>query len=161
VTAVTAGDAFSIGVGVLILVAIGAQVLRQRREAPTRGWVRKQPVLFTASAAILVHARGLEGSGWAALKGAGWPQLVVHVGGIEATIGAFDRLVGGNTMLTEGAQMRLDRLPAFPLVGGSHDCIALTGNDGTGPREWKVSPRSTSIQELWAQLLAAGVIPAA
>jgi hypothetical protein len=157
----TARDVFPMVVGVGILVAIGAQALRQRREAPTRGWIRKQPVLFTASAAILVHARGLEGSGWAALKGAGWSRLVVHVGGIEATIGVFDRLVSGNTMLTDGAQMRLGRLPAIPIVGGSHDCITLTGNDGTGPREWKVSPRSTSIEEVWAQLLAAGVTPAA
>lgn len=156
-----AGFAFLILVVVLMVVAITGQALRQRRESPTRDWVRKQPVLFTARAAILVHARGLQGNGWGALKGAGWPQLVVHAGGIEATIGAFDGLVSGNTMLTEGARMRLDHLSAFPIVAGSHDCIRLTGNDGTGPREWKVSPRSTSIDELWGQLLAAGVTPTA
>ncbi|HEY0870922.1 MAG TPA: hypothetical protein VGD55_11030, partial [Acidothermaceae bacterium] len=118
-----------------------------------------QPVLFTARAVILVHARGVQGYGWGALTGAGWPQLVVHVGGIEATIGPFDGLVSGNTMLTEGASMRLDRLSAFPIVAGSRDCIRLVGNDGTGAREWKVSPRSSSIDELWTQLLAAGVTP--
>lgn len=103
----------------------------------------------------------MQGSGWGALKGAGWPRLVVHLGGIEATIAPFDGLVSGNTMLTEGATMRRERLGAFPIVAGNHDCIRLMGNDGTGPREWKVSPRDTSIDELWAQLLAAGVTPAA
>jgi hypothetical protein len=83
------------------------------------------------------------------------------LGRIEATIGAFDGLVSGNAMLTAGARMRLDRLSAVPIVAGDHDCIRLMGNDGTGPREWKVSPRSTSIDELWAQLLAAGVTPTA
>jgi hypothetical protein len=83
------------------------------------------------------------------------------VGGIEATIGAADSLVSGNTMLTEGATMRRERLPALPIVAGNHDCIRLMGNDGTGPREWKVSPRDTSIDELWAELLAAGVTPSA
>jgi hypothetical protein len=161
VTVVTAGSAFTILVFVLMAVAFFLHALRKRRESPTRDWVRKQPVLFTTRAAILVHARGLEGNGWGALKGAGWPQLVVHLGGIEATIGAFDGLVSGNTMLTDGASMRLDRLSVFPLVAGSHDCIRLTGSDGIGSREWRVSPRSTSIDELWAQLVAAGVSPTA
>ncbi len=84
---------------------------------------------------------------------------MVHIGGLEATIGAFDRLVSGSTMLTQGATMRREPLPSFPLVAGSHDGIRLMGNDGTGPREWLVSPRGTSIDELWAQLVAAGVTP--
>lgn len=103
----------------------------------------------------------MEGNGWGSLHGAGWPHLVVHPGGIEATIGGFDGLVSGNTMLIEGATMRRDRLPAFPIVAGGHDCITLMGTDGTGPREWKVSPRDASIEELWSQLLAAGVVPTA
>ena len=103
----------------------------------------------------------MQGNGWGTLKGAGWPQLVVHLGGLEATIGAFDGLVSGNTMLTEGTTMRRERLSGFPIVAGNRDCIRLVGNDGTGPREWKVSPRDTSIDELWAQLLAAGVTPTA
>jgi hypothetical protein len=86
---------------------------------------------------------------------------VVHQGGIEATIAPFDGLVSGNTMLTEGATMRRERLPAIPIVAGNHDCISLMGNDGTGLREWRVSPRDTSVDELWAQLLAAGVTPTA
>lgn len=156
---VTAGLWFLIVVVVLMAVAIGALVRRQRRESPTRDWVREQPVLFEARAAILIHARACPGSGWGALKGAGWPRLVVHLGGIEATIAPFDGLVSGNTMLTEGATMCRERLPAFPIVAGNHDCIRLIGNDGTGPREWKVSPRDMSVDELWAQLLAAGVTP--
>ena len=144
-----------------MVVALAALAVRQRKESPTRDWVRQQPVLFKTSAAILIHARGMQGNGWGTLKGARWPQLVVHSGGLEATIGAFDGLVSGNTMLTEGASMRRERLWAFPIVAGSRDCIKLMGNDGTGPREWKVSPRGTSIDELWAQLLAAGVAPTA
>jgi hypothetical protein len=77
------------------------------------------------------------------------------------TTGKFDGLVEGTTtMLIEGATMRRERLGAWPLVGGNHDSIRICGNDGTGPREWKVSPRGTPIDEVWAQLLAAGVTPA-
>jgi hypothetical protein len=119
--------------------------MRQKRESPTRDWIRNQPVLFEARAAVLVHARGMEGTGWGTLKGAGWPRLVVHLSGIEATIGSFDGLVSGNAMLTEGATMSRERLAAFPIVAGDHDCIRLVGNDGIGPRERKVSPRDTSI----------------
>lgn len=158
---VTLGTLFLIVVPALFVVAFVSLRRRQRREAPTRDWVRQQPVLFRARAAILIHARGMEGNGWGSLHGAGWPQLVVHPGGIEATIGGFDGLVSGNTMLIEGATMRRDRLPAFPIVAGDHDCITLMGTDGTGPREWKVSPRDASIEELWSQLLAAGVVPTA
>lgn len=136
-------------------------VLRQRRECPTRDWIRNQPVLFEASAAILIHARGMRGKGWVALKGAGWPRLVVHAGGLEASIAPFDWMVSGNTILTEGATMRRDRLGAFPIVGGNHDCIRLVGNDDTGVREWRVSPRDRSVDELWAQLATAGVAPSA
>jgi len=158
---VTASLWFLIVVVALIAVSIGSLVRRQRQESPTRDWVREQPVMFEARAAILIHARGMQGNGWGALKGAGWPRLVIRQGGIEATIAPFDGLVSGNAMLTEGATMRRDRLPSIPVVAGSHDCIWLMGNDGTGFREWKVSPRDTSVDELWAQLLAAGVTPTA
>lgn len=149
---------FLIFVVVVMALAGGSLVLRQRRESPMRDWVRKQPVLFEARAAILIHARGMEGVGWAILKGAGWPRLVVHAGGLEASIAGFDGLVSGNTILTEGATMCRDRLGAFPIVG-NHDCIRLIGNDGTGVREWRVSPRDRSVDELWAQLATAGVTP--
>jgi hypothetical protein len=130
---VAAGSWFLIVVVVGMAVGIGSLILRQRRESPTRDWVREQPVLFEARAAILIHARGMQGNGWGTLKGRGWPRLVVHLGGIEATIGGFgDGLVSGNTMLTEGATMRRERLSAFPIVAGDRDCIRLMGNDGHG-----------------------------
>jgi len=146
---------------VVVVIALvgGSLVLRERRESPTRDWVREQPVLFEAKAAILIHARGMQGIGWAALKGAGCPRLVVHAGGLEATIAPFDRLVSGNAILTEGATMCRDRLGALPIVGGNHDCIRLIGSDGTGVREWRVSPRDRSDDELWTQLATAGVAP--
>jgi hypothetical protein len=156
---VTAGLLFTIAVVTLMLVALISQSVRRRRESPTRELVQVQPVIYSTRAAVLIHARGTQGSGWGSLKGAGWPQLVVHSGGLEVTIGAFDGLITGNTMLTEGATMRRERLPAWPLVAGNRDCITLRGSDGTGPREWKVSPRGTSIEEVWAQLIAAGVTP--
>jgi hypothetical protein len=146
---------------VLVAVALTSFAARRRRESPTRELVRGQPVIFATRAAVLIHARGTQGSGWGSLKGAGWPELLVHSGGLEVTIGAFDGLVSGNTMLIEGASMRRERLGARPLVAGNHDCIRLWGNDGTGPREWKVSPRGTPIDEVWAQLVAAGVTPTA
>ena len=145
----------------LAVVVVTGNVLLRRRESPTRELVRGQPVIFTTRAAVLIHARGTEGNGWGALKGAGWPELLVHSGGLEVTIGAFDGLIGGNTMLIKGATMRRERLGAWPLVSGNRDCIRLCGNDGTVPREWKVSPRGTSIDEVWMQLVAAGVTPTA
>jgi hypothetical protein len=161
VKAVTAGSWFLLVVVALFAVAIASLVRRQRRESPTQAWIRAQPVIFEARAAILIHARGLQGTGWGALKGAGWPRLVVHTGGLDATIAPFDGLVSGNAMLTKGATMRRERLPAVPIVAGNHDCIRLMGDDGTGQREWKVSPRDTSVDALWGQLIAAGVTPTA
>ena len=155
----TPGHWFLIVWVVLVVVALTSLVVRRRRQSPTRDLVQGQPVIFATRAAVLVHARGLGRTGWAAIKGAGWPQLVVHSGGLEVTIGAFDGLISGKTMLIDGATMRRERLGAWPLVAGNHDCIRLWGNDGTGPREWKVSSRGTPIDEVWAQLLAAGVTP--
>ena len=153
-------DWFVIVVGALAVFVFTGNELRRRREAPTRELVHGQPVIFATRAAVLIRARGAEGGNWGVLKkGTGSPELVVHSGGLEVTIGAFDGLIGGNTMLIEGATMRRERLGAWPLVSGNRDCIRLCGNDGTGPREWKVSPRDTSIDEVWMQLVAAGVTP--
>ena len=152
-------DWFVLVVATLAVVGFTGSELRQRRQA-TRESVRGQPVIFATRAAVLIHAQGMEGNGWGVLKGIRWPQLLVHSGGLEVTTGKFDGLVEGTTtMLIEGATIRRERL-AWPLVGGNHDSIRICGNDGTGPREWKVSPRGTPIDEVWAQLLAAGVTPA-
>ena len=70
----------------------------------------------------------------------------------------IEEFIGANI---ERATMRRERLSIWPLVGGNRDCIRLWGNDGARPLEWKVSPRGTSIDELWMQLLAAGVTPLA
>jgi len=153
-------DWFVIVVGALAVVVFTGNELRRRRESPTRELVHAQPAIFATRAAVLIHSREAGGSNWGVLKkGTGWPELVVHSGGLEVTIGPFDGLIGGNTMLIEGATMRRERLGAWPLVSGNHDSIRICGNDGTGPREWKVSPRGTPIDEVWAQLLAAGVTP--
>ena len=133
-------DWFVLVVGTLAVVGFTASEVRRRRQAPTHELVRGQPVIFATRAVVLIHARGLEGNGWAVLKGG--PQLLVHTGGLEVTIGKFDGLVAGTTtMLIDGATMRRERLGAWPLVSGNHDSIRICGNDGTGPREWKVSPR--------------------
>jgi hypothetical protein len=155
------GTWFLIAWVVVAMVALTSFAVRRRRESLTREIVHGQPVIFATRAAVLIHARGTEGSGWATLKRPGWPELLLHSGGLEVTIGAFDGLVSGNTMLLEGATMRRERLSVWPLVAGSRECIRLWGTDGTGPREWKVSPRGTPIDEVWAQLVAAGVTPAA
>jgi hypothetical protein len=154
-------DWFVIVVGALAVVVFTGNELRRRREHPTRELVHGQPVIFATRAAVLIHHRGAEGSGWGVVKkGTGWPELVVHSGGLEVTIGMFDGLIGGSTMLIEGATMRRERLGAWPLVSGNHDSIRICGNDGTGGlREWKVSPRGTPIDEVWAQLVSAGVTP--
>jgi hypothetical protein len=144
----------------LAVVVVTGNVILRRRESPTRELVHGQPAIFATRAAVLIHHREAGGSGWGVLKmGTGQPELVVHSGGLEVTIGAFDGLIGGNTMLIKGATMRRERLGAWPLVSGNRDCIRLCGNDGTSPREWKVSPRGTPIDEVWAQLVAAGVTP--
>jgi hypothetical protein len=143
---------------VLVVMGLTRLVVKRRRESPTREFVRGQPVIFATRAAVLIP---IQGRGWRSLSGAGWPQLLVHSGGLEVTIGAFDGLVSGSTTLIAGAKMRRERLGAFPLVGGNHDCIRLWGSDGVEPHEWKVSPRGTSIDEVWGQLVAAGVTPTA
>jgi hypothetical protein len=155
----TFGEWFAVVWFVLVVTALTSFVVRRRRESPTRDMVHGQPVIFATRAAVLIHARGPQGSGWGSLKGAGWPQLVVHSDGLEVTIGAFDGLVSGNTMLIQGATMRRERLSVWPPVAGNRECIRIWGNDGTGPREWKVSPRGTPVDEVWAQLVAAGVTP--
>jgi hypothetical protein len=141
---------------VLVVMGLTRLAVKRRRESPTRELVHGQPVIFATRAVVLLP---IQGRGWRALTGAGWPQLLVHSGGLEVTIGAFDGLVSGNTMLIAGAKMRRERLGAFPLVAGSHDCIRLWGTDGADPHEWKVSPRGTPIDEVWGQLVAAGVTP--
>ena len=153
------GNLFLLVWVVLVVVGLTNFAVRRRRQAPTRDLVHGAPVIFATRAAVLVRGRGMEGNGWSTVNGAGWPQLVIHAGGLEVTIGAFDGLISGNTMRLDGATMRRDRLGFWPLVAGNHDCIRLCGNDGTGLREWKVSPRGTPIDEVWAQLLAAGVTP--
>jgi hypothetical protein len=159
---VTFGTWFLIVWIVLAVVALTNFAVRRRRGAPSRKIVHGQPVTFATRAAVQIHARGMEGNGWVSLKRAGqWPEFLVHSGGLEVTIGAFDVLALGNTMLLEGATMRRERLGPFPLVVGNHDCIRLRGTDGTDPREWKVSPRGTPIDEVWAHLVAAGVTPTA
>jgi hypothetical protein len=50
---------------VLVVVALTSFVLRQRRQAPQRALVHEQSVIFATRAAILVHARKMEGNGWA------------------------------------------------------------------------------------------------
>jgi hypothetical protein len=144
-----------------VAVALTRFGMRRRRESPTREFVRGQPVIFATRAAVFIRVRRTQGSGWGALQGPGWPQLLVHSGGLEVTIGAFDGLVSGNTMLIAGSKMRRERLGAFPLVIGNHDCIRLWGTDGADPHEWKVSPRGTPIDQVWGQLIAAGVTPSA
>src|ERR1700721_1601180 len=108
----TSGAWFVTVWAVLVAVALTSFAVRRRREAPAREFVHDQRVVFATRAAVLIHARGTEGSGWGSLHGIGWPELVVHPGGLEVTIGAFDGLVSGNTML-EGATMRRGRLGAW------------------------------------------------
>lgn len=67
-------------------------------------------MIFATRAVVLVHARGSQGTGWGIMKGAGGPQLVVHPGGLEVTIGASDGMVSGNTILIDGAAMCRERL---------------------------------------------------
>ena len=156
----TFGTWFLIVWVVLFVVSITSFVLRSRRESPTRELIHGQPVFFATPAAVLVNGWKSGGSGWVPLKEAGWPEFRVHAGGLEATIGTFDGLVTGNTMLIEGATMRRERLSIWPLVGGNRDCIRLWGTDGTHSLEWKVSPRGgTSIDELWVHLVSVGVVP--
>jgi hypothetical protein len=155
----TSGNLFLTVWVVIVAVVLTRLAVRRRRESPTRELVHGEPVIFATRAAVLIRLRRTGGSGWGCLKGAGWPQLLVHSGGLEVTIGAFDGLVSGNTMLIAGAKMRRERLGTFPLVAGNHDCIRLWGTDGADPHEWKVSPRGTPIDEVWGQLVAAGVTP--
>jgi len=147
-------------VSIIVMVAVlTGLALRRRRESFAREPVHGQSVIFATRAAVLKRVGASGGGGWVTLKGVGWPQFLVHPGGLEVTIGVFDVLISGNTVLLKGATMRRERLSTWPLVGGNRDCIRLWGSDGTGRREWKVSPRGTSVEKVWAELVAAGVTP--
>jgi hypothetical protein len=145
---------------VAILTALSRlAVLRRRRESPARILLHGQPVVFTTRAVVQFYVRGTWGHGWGGLNERGRQELLVHSGGLEVIPGAFDGSVSINTMMLKGASMCRDRLGAWPLVVGNHECIRLSGNDGARSSEWKVSPRGTPIDAVWAELVAAGVTP--
>ena len=86
----------------------------------------------------------------------------MHSGGLEATIGAFDGLITGNTMLHRGLHGS-DRTATIvgPLVSGSRDCIRIWGAGwGTFPLNGRYPQEGlSSIDELWMHLVSAGVTP--
>ena len=143
---------FSVVVLAGLALAFGLQVRRRRQEAPLRDWIAEQPVVFETQALVRIRASGLEGSGWGTLKSPTGARLVVHIGGLEASIGSANVLVSGNFMRTSDAVMWRDRF-------GRRECIRLHGFDGRRARDWAVTPRGSSIEEAWQALLGVGVKP--
>ena len=145
------GDAwFSVVVGAILALSIGVEVQRRRQEAPLRNWIAGQSVVFETRALVRIRASWPEGLGWVTLKSPAGARLIVHTGGFEATIGSANVLVGGHFMRTSDAAMWRDRF-------GMRECIRLHGFTGRGTRDWAVTPRGSSIEEVWQALLGAGV----
>lgn len=154
------GALFTAAVLTGLAFAFGLQVRRRRQEAPLRDWIAGQPVIFETRALVRILASGLEGSGWVTLKSPAGARLVVHMGGLEASIGSANVLVSGNFMRTSDATMWRDRLGWQGTAVGRRECIRLHGFDGRRVRDWAVFPRGSSIEEVWQALLGAGVKPA-
>jgi hypothetical protein len=150
---------FAVAVLTVIALAFGLQVRRRRQEAPLRDWIAGQPVVFETRALVRILASGLEGSGWVTLKNPARARLVVHMGGLEASIGSANVLVSGNFMRTSDATMWRDRLGWQGTALGRQECIRLHGFDGHRARDWAVTPRGSSIEEVWQALLGVGVKP--
>jgi hypothetical protein len=144
---------FSVVVLAGLALSFGLLARRRRQEAPFRDWIAEQPVVFETRALVRIRASGIEGSGWATLKSPAGARLIVHTGGLEASIGAANILVSGNFMRTSDATMWTDRI-------GRRECIRLHGFDGRrAHRDWAVTPREASIEEVWQALLGVGVTP--
>jgi len=150
---------FAVAVLTVLALAFGLQVRRRRQEAPLRDWIAGQPVVFETRALVRILASGLEGSGWVTLKNPAGARLVVHMGGLEASIGSANVLVSGNFMRTSDATMWRDRLGWQGTALGRQECIRLHGFDGHRARDWAVTPRGSSIEEVWQALLGVGVKP--
>jgi hypothetical protein len=138
------GDAwFPVVVGAIVALGIGFEVRARRQEAPLRTWIAGQPVVFETRALVRLRASWPEGLGWRTLARA---RLIVHTGGLEATIASAHVLAEGHFMRTSDATMWIDQFG-----------IRLHGFTGRGIRDWAVTPRGSSIEEVWQALLGAGV----
>lgn len=142
-----------------LALAFGLLVRRRRQEAPLRDWIAEQPVVFETQALVRIRASGVEGSGWGTLKSPAGARLIVHMGGLEASIGSANVLASGNFMRTSDATMWRDRVGWAGTAIGRQECIRLHGFDGRRARDWAVTPRESSIEEVWQVLLGVGVKP--
>jgi hypothetical protein len=155
----SAGNWFSVVVLALLALSFGLLARRKRQEAPLRDWIAEQPVVFETRALVRIRASGLEGSGWGTLKSPAGARLIVHMGGLEASIGSANVLVSGNFMRTSDATMCRDRVGWAGTAIGRQECIRLHGFDGRRARDWAVTPRGSSIEAVWQLLLGVGVKP--
>jgi hypothetical protein len=144
------GEWFSVVVGAGLALGIGFEVRARRQEAPLRTWIAGQPVVFETRALMRIRASWPEGSGWVTVKSPAGARLIVHTEGLEATIASAHVLAEGHFMRTSDATMWLDQF-------GMRECIRLHGFTGRGTRDWAVTPRGSSIEEVWQALLGAGV----
>ena len=144
------GAWFPVVVAAGLAVGIGFEVRARRQEAPLRSWIAGQPVVFETRALVRIQASWPEGSGWVTLKSPAGARLIVHTGGLEATIASAHVLAEGHFMRTSDATMWRDQF-------GMRECIRLHGFTGRGTRDWEVTPRGSSIEEVWQALLGVGV----
>jgi hypothetical protein len=140
------GEWFPVVVGAGLALGIGFEVRARRQEAPLRTRIAGQPVVFETRALMRIRASWPEGSGWVTLKSPAGARLIVHTGGLEATIASAHVLAEGHFMRTSDATMWIDQFG-----------IRLHGFTGRGIRDWAVTPRGSSIEEVWQALLGAGV----
>jgi hypothetical protein len=153
------GTWFAVVVIAGMVLGVVLQARRRRQEAPLRAWIAEQPVVFETQALVRIRASGVEGSGWGTLKSPAGARLIVHMGGLEASIGSANVLVSGNFMRTSDATMWRDQVGWAGTPLGRQECIRLRGFDGRRARDWAVAPREYSVEEVWQVLLGVGVKP--
>lgn len=155
------GLVFSVVVIALLLFVVGRLAWRQHREAPLAHSIEDEAIVFSTAALIRIRSSSkLDGTGWGTLKGPAGAQLVIHVNGLQATIGRTgDGLLSGNFMRSSDATMWREQIGWGGTSVGERDCIRLHGFDGHGTRDWAVTPRGASVDDVWKALLDAGVTP--
>jgi hypothetical protein len=152
------GLLFTIVVVAVFIVVIVRLVFRQSREAPLAKLIKDQPVTFSTSALVRIRSTDKAG-GWGTLKGAGGARLLIRPGGLEVTVGLGDGFASGRFLRSSDASMWRDRVGWAGSPMGERESIRLGGFDGRTTRDWAITPREASLDEVWQALLDAGVTP--
>jgi hypothetical protein len=155
---VVTGLVFTIVVVAFFIVVIVRLAMRQSREAPLARAIKEQPVTFSTRAPVRIRGTD-KGGGWGTLKGFGGARLLVRPDGLQVTVGLGDGFASGRFLRSSDASMWRDHGGWAGSSIGERESIRLRGFDGRSTRDWAITPRGASLDEVWQALLDAGVTP--